>query len=137
MPKQIFVNLPVADLDRSVAFFTQLGFRFDPQFTDKNATCMIIGPNIHAMLLVRDYFETFCSKPVADAAQSTEVLIALNCDSRAEVESMVAKALAAGGTAPRGAKDHGFMYQHGFDDPDGHAWEVFYMNPDAMGGGAQ
>ncbi|SAI71606.1 Predicted lactoylglutathione lyase [Bordetella ansorpii] len=134
MPKQIFVNLPVADLDRSVAFFTGLGFSFNPQFTDKNATCMIIGENIHAMLLVRDYFKTFCSKPVADASKATEVLIALNCDSRAEVEAMVEKALAAGGTAPRKAQDHGFMYQHGFDDLDGHAWEVFYMNPEAMGG---
>ncbi|WP_144634011.1 VOC family protein [Bordetella genomosp. 13] len=134
MPKQIFVNLPVADLDRSVAFFTKLGFTFNPQFTDQNATCMVIGEHIHAMLLVRDYFKTFCSKPVADATQATEVLIALNCDSRAEVEAVVQKALAAGGTAPREARDHGFMYQHGFDDLDGHAWEVFYMDPEAMGG---
>lgn len=134
MPKQIFVNLPVADLDKSVAFFTALGFSFNPQFTDHKATCMIVGENIHVMLLVRDYFEGFCSKPVADARQTTEVLIALNCDSRADVEQMVAKAVAAGGSAPRAAQDHGFMFQHGFDDLDGHAWEVFYMEPGAMGG---
>jgi hypothetical protein len=129
MPKQIFVNLPVKDLERSKAFFTALGFSFNPQFTDENAACMIIedGSN-YAMLLTEKYFATFASKPVADATKATEVLIALSLDSRAAVEAMVAKAAKAGGSTPRPAKDHGFMYQHGFDDPDGHGWEVFHMS---------
>jgi predicted lactoylglutathione lyase len=129
MPKQIFVNLPVKNLERSKAFFAALGFSFNPQFTDENAACMIIedGSN-YAMLLTEKFFSTFASKPVADATKATEVLIALSLDSRAAVEAMVAKALKAGGTAPRPAKDHGFIYQHGFDDPDGHGWEVFHMS---------
>lgn len=128
MPREIFVNLPVQDLQRSKAFFAALGFTFNPQFTDENAACMIIqdGSN-YAMLLTEKYFATFTSKPVADATKATEVLIALSLDSRAAVEAMVAKAREAGGSTPRPAKDHGFMYQHGFDDPDGHGWEVFHM----------
>lgn len=132
MARQIYVNLPVKDLDRSVAFFTRLGFSFNPQFTDKNATCMVIGADSFVMLLVEDFFKTFSSKPLADARQMTEVLLALSCDSRQQVDEMVRQALAAGGTAPRAAQDHGFMYQHGFDDLDGHAWEVMYMDVSAM-----
>lgn len=128
MAKEIFVNLPVKDLEKSKAFFAALGFSFNPMFSDENAACMIIqdGSN-YAMLLTEKYFATFTSKPISDAKKSTEVLIALSLDSRAAVEAMVAKAVQAGGTTPRPAKDHGFMYQHGFDDPDGHGWEVFHM----------
>ncbi|AZG07160.1 MAG: extradiol dioxygenase [Bordetella sp. SCN 67-23] len=129
MHKQIFVNLPVADLPRTQAFFGQLGFTFNAQFTNEKAACMVIGENIYAMLLTTDFFRGFASKPISDARQSTEVLVALTCDSREAVDDMVRKALAAGGTAPRPPQDHGFMYSHGFDDPDGHAWEVFYMDP--------
>jgi uncharacterized protein len=128
MPKQIFVNLPVKDLERSKAFFAALGFTFNPHFTDDKAACMIIedGAN-YAMLLTEKFFAGFASKPVADATKATEVLVALSLESRDAVDRMVAQALAAGGTAPRPAKDMGFMYQHGFDDPDGHGWEVFFM----------
>jgi len=135
MARQIFVNLPVKDLKRSVAFFTTLGFAFDPQFTDENATCMIVGENIFAMLLVESFFKTFTSKEICDARKSTEVLVCLSCDSRAQVDEMVAKAVAGGGTAPTAPKDHGFMYGHGFEDLDGHIWELIHMEPTAEGRG--
>jgi len=125
---QIFVNLPVKDLKASVDFFTALGFTFNPQFTDENATCMIIGENIYAMLLVEPFFEGFSKTPIPDPRKGHEVLIALQVESNAKVDELVAKALAAGGTAPREAQDHGFMYSHGFDDLDGHVWEIFHMS---------
>lgn len=131
MSRQIYVNLPVKDLNKSVAFFTRLGFKFNPQFTDENATCMIVGENIFVMLLVEKFFQTFTSKPVTDARKNTEVLIGLSCASRAEVDELVRSALAAGGTAPREPQDLGFMYGHDFEDLDGHIWEPFYMEPDA------
>lgn len=131
MAKQIFVNLPVKDLQRSVAFFTRLGFTFNPQFTDENATCMIVAENIFVMLLVERFFATFTDKPISDATKQTEVLVCLSADSRAEVDDLVAKAVAAGGTAPRQPQDHGFMYGHGFVDPDGHVWELVHMVPGA------
>jgi predicted lactoylglutathione lyase len=129
MPSKIFVNLPVKELDRSVAFFTQLGYSFNPQFTDENATCMIIGEDIFVMLLVEKYFKTFTPKPVANAKESTEAIIALSLDSRAAVEAIVKTALAAGAKRYAEPKDHGFMYQSGFEDPDGHIWEYFWMDP--------
>lgn len=135
MARQIFVNLPVRDLKKSIAFFTQLGFTFNPQFTDDNATCMIIGENIFAMLLVEKYFKTFTPKEIADSRKQTEVLLALNCESREEVDDTVRKAVAAGGTTPTTPKDLGFMYQHGFDDLDGHMWEIFWMDPSAVPNG--
>ena len=131
MAKQIFVNLPVKDLQRSIAFFTHLGFAFNPQFSDDNATCMIVSDDIFVMLLVEPYFQTFTSRPVCDARKQSEVLIALSADSASDVDAMVGKAVAAGGAAPRPAQDHGFMYQHGFEDPDGHIWEVMHMDPSA------
>ena len=131
MATQIFVNLPVKDLPRSVAFFTRLGFTFNPRFTDHNATCMIVGENIFIMLLVESFFKTFTKKALCDATRSTEVLVCLSCESRAQVDERVAQALAAGGAAPNEAKDHGFMYQHGFEDLDGHLWELIYMEPTA------
>lgn len=129
MAKQIFINLPVADLQGTIAFFTALGFSFNPQWTDETATCMIVGDNIYAMLLKQDRFQTFTPKPVADAHQSTEVLICLALDSRDEVDTMVRKAVAAGGSTYNEAQDHGFMYGHGFQDLDGHIWELVYMVP--------
>ena len=129
MSTKIFVNLPVRELERSVAFFTKLGYTFNPQFTDENATCMIIGETIYAMLLVEKYFKTFTPKAVADAKKTTEAILALSLESREAVDAIVNKALAAGGTRYAEPKDHGFMYQWGFEDPDGHIWEYFWMDP--------
>ena len=128
MPKQIFVNLPVKDLKRSIDFFSKLGFEFNPKFTDENATCMIVGENIYVMLLVEKFFKTFTPKEISDATKQSEVIIALNTENNQKVDDMVKKAVAAGGKAYREPKDYGFMYQHGFQDPDGHLWEVFYMD---------
>ena len=132
MAKQIFVNLPVKDLPKSIDFFTKLGFTFNQQFTDENATCMIIGENIFAMLLVEKFFKTFTKKEISDSTKTTEVILALAMDSRESVDDMVAKALQAGGTAPNDKQDHGWMYSHGFEDPDGHVWEVLYMDESAI-----
>jgi len=131
MTKQIFINLPVADLSRSIAFFSALGFAFNEKWTDTSATCMVIGENIFAMLLTRERFQTFTPNPVADARQTTEVLLCLALDSRNEVDNTVHKAVAAGGRTYNEAQDHGFMYAHGFQDPDGHLWELIYMLPQA------
>jgi predicted lactoylglutathione lyase len=124
---QIFVNLPVSDLDRSVGFFTRLGFTFNAQFTDETATCMIVGEDIFVMLLTREKFASFTPKEVCDATKATEVLICLSRESRKSVDDMVAAAIDAGGTSPMAPKDYGFMYQHGFEDPDGHIWELVHM----------
>ncbi|MFN3750696.1 MAG: VOC family protein [Thiobacillus sp.] len=132
MVKQIFVNLPVADLAASIAFFTRLGFSFDPEFTDESATCMIVGPNIYAMLLTRERFAGFAPHPPADARAATEVLLALQLESREAVNAMVKEAVAAGGNTYSAPQDHGFMFQHGFQDPDGHVWEVFHMSGEAV-----
>lgn len=130
MGRQIFVNLPVKNLDASVKFFTALGFTFNQQFTDETATCMIIEDGAsYAMLLTEEKFKTFTPKAIADARKSSEVLIAPSCQSRAEVEDMVSKAVAAGGSIYADAQDHGFMFQHGFQDLDGHIWEVLWMDP--------
>lgn len=131
MARQIFVNLPVKDLPRSVAFFTELGFIFDPKFTNDSGTCMIVGENIFVMLLVESFFQSFIKKEICDARHSTEVLVCLSCESRTEVDELVAKAVAAGGTIPRDPEDHGFMYGHAFEDLDGHIWELVYMVPQA------
>ena len=132
MASQIFVNLPVKNLDKSVAFFTQLGFKFNPKFTDEKATCMIINDgSSYVMLLVESFFKNFTSKPICDAHTSTEVLVCLSSESREKVDEMVKQAVAAGATTPRKPQDHGFMYQHGFQDLDGHLWEIMYMDPAA------
>lgn len=128
MHKQIFVNLAVADLPRSKAFFESLGLTFNPQFTNDQGACLVLGDNIFAMLLVKEFFKGFTGKPLVDPREATEVLLCLSCDSRAEVDAIVAKAVAAGGTAPRAPQDHGFMYGHGFEDLDGHIWELGYMD---------
>ena len=128
MHQQIFVNLPVKDIARTRAFFSALGFEFEPKFSDEKALCMVISDSIFAMLLHEDFFRTFTNKPVADAKQSTEVLVCLSCDSREQVDRLVAKAVAAGGRAPMPVQDLGFMYGHGFEDLDGHQWELVHMS---------
>lgn len=133
MSRKVFINLPVADLRRSVDFFTALGYQFNPQFTDEKATCMIVSDDIYVMLLVESFFKTFTPKPVADAKKTTEVLVCLSAESRAEVEEIVSKAVAAGARTPMPAQDHGFMFQHGFEDLDGHQWEYAYMQPAGPG----
>jgi predicted lactoylglutathione lyase len=131
-PRKIFVNLPVRDLDRSKAFFGALGFAFDPRFTDDNAACMVVSDEGYVMLLRREFFATFTARPVGDAAQSTSGLVALTCRDRAEVDDLVRQALAAGGSRAKDPMDHGFMYGCSFFDPDGHHWEVFWMDPAAV-----
>lgn len=128
MAKQIFVNLPVKDVQRSISFFKSLGYTFNPQFSNEQGACLILGDNIFAMLLAMSFFQGFTKKPVADATQGTEVITCLSCDSREEVDTLVAKALAAGGAAPNPPQDHGFMYGHGFEDLDGHLWELVFMD---------
>jgi predicted lactoylglutathione lyase len=129
MTTQIFVNLPVKELERSKAFFANLGFTFNPEFTNEQAACMVVSDAIFVMLVVEKFFKTFTQKAVADATTSTEVLVCLSCESRAKVDELVKKAVAAGGTSPRAPQDHGFMYGHGFEDLDGHIWELMYMEP--------
>jgi predicted lactoylglutathione lyase len=127
--RQIFVNLPVRDLAKSKDFFAGLGFSFDPKFTDENAACMVVEKDsIYAMLLTEPFFKTFIpSRAIADAKKSTEVLVCLSCSSDQEVKDLVAKATRAGGKPFRDPQDHGFMYQHAFEDPDGHIWELDHM----------
>jgi hypothetical protein len=129
---KIFVNLPVKNLDKSVQFFTALGFSFNPQFTDETATSMIVGEDIYVMLLTHAKFKEFTPKSICDATKSTEVLVCLGLESRKKVEEMVRQAVAAGGTTYDTPKDHGFMFQHGFQDLDGHIWELVYMDPSAI-----
>lgn len=132
MATKIFVNLPVKDLNKSIEFFGKLGFTFNPQFTDEDATCMIIGENIFAMLLVEKRFKDFTKKQIADAKATTEVLLALDAASRQEVDEMVKKAVAAGGTIYNDSQDHGWMYGHSFADLDGHQWEILYMDEEML-----
>jgi predicted lactoylglutathione lyase len=132
MARKIFVNLPIKNLKRSVEFFTGLGFSFNPNFTDENATCMIINDDAFVMLLVEEYFKGFLKKPMGDATVQTEVLIAISADSRAAVDALADKALATGGTQAKEPTDHGFMYVRTFYDLDGHHWEVAWMDPAAI-----
>ncbi|WP_028311968.1 VOC family protein [Derxia gummosa] len=131
MHKQIYVNLPVSDLPRSRAFFESLGYAFNPRFSNDQGACLVLGDNLHAMLLTRGFYAGFTHKAIADATATSEVLVCLSCDSRDGVDALVAKARAAGASVPREPQDHGFMYGHGFDDLDGHTWELVWMNPDA------
>ena len=132
MAKQIFINLPVKDLKRSMGFFDKLGFKNNPQFTDDTGACMVVSDTIFVMLLTEPKFKSFAPKPIADATKSTEVLIALSFDSRQQVDEVVRTATSNGGSTYAEPKDYGFMYQHGFQDPDGHVWEVFWMDPNGM-----
>ncbi|CAN5242789.1 VOC family protein [soil metagenome] len=127
--KKIFVNLPVKDLDRSVDFFTKLGFKFNAQFTDKNATAMIVNDDAFVMLLVEEFFKSFTKKGITDATSQTEVIMALSAASKEDVDELVSKAFAAGGRPANDDQDQGFMYTRSFQDPDGHLWEVFWMDP--------
>ncbi|MFP2933697.1 VOC family protein [Pyxidicoccus sp. 3LG] len=132
MGTKIFVNLPVQSLKRSTEFFGKLGYTFNAKFTDENATCMVIGEDIYAMLLVKDFFKGFIGKKeIADSTKTTESLIALSVNSRAEVDEYMKKVLEGGGTETKEATDHGFMYQRSFADLDGHQWEIFWMDPKA------
>lgn len=124
----IFVNLPVKNLEKTKDFFSEIGFEFNAQFTDKNAACLVIGDNIFAMLLTEDYFKTFTKKDLSNAAKTTEVILALSAESREQVDEIVNAALSAGGSPSNDPVDHGFMYGWSFQDPDGHLWEVMYMD---------
>ena len=127
MHSEIYVNLPVKDLRRSVDFFKKLGYTFNQQFTDDNATCMELGGNLYAMLLTEKFFSSFTNKSITDTSQSTEVLTCVACSSKQQVDELVARARAAGAKVPRTAQDHGFMYAHGYEDLDGHTWELVHM----------
>lgn len=128
MSRMIFVNLPVRDLDRAKAFYTALGFMVNPQFTDHNAACMVLSEHIAVMLLVEPFFATFINKPIADARETVQMLLAISCDGREAVQGMMANALANGGEESMPSQDHGFMYSHSFRDPDGHIWEPMWMD---------
>ena len=127
--RKMFVNLAVRDLKRSVDFFTKLGFTFNQKFTDENATCMIVNDDAYVMLLVEPFFKTFTKRQICDTKTQTEGLFALSVGSRAQVDEMVKTAVAAGGSHALDPQDHGFMYGWSFYDPDGHHWEVFWMDP--------
>ena len=131
--RKIFVNLAVHDLNRSMDFFRSLGFQFNPKFTDKKAACMIINDEAFVMLLREPFFRTFTKKEICDTGSHTEALLAISCGSRAEVDEIVNKAVAAGGKHAIDPMDHGFMYGWSFYDVDGHHWEVIWMDPSAGG----
>lgn len=128
MSTQVFINLPVADLEKSKAFYTALGHAINPKFSDGNAACVVVSDSIFVMLLTRAYFQGFTRKAVADANRELQTLVALSTPGRAEVDATMDKALAAGGKEAGEARDYGFMYQRSFEDPDGHTWEIFHMN---------
>jgi len=126
--KQIFINLPIKNMAKSRAFFESLGYQFNPQFSNDQGACLVLGENLFGMLLTEPFFATFTKKTIVNAHESVEALICLSCDSREEVDGLVAKAVAAGGTAQAEPQDHGFMYAHGFEDLDGHKWELVHMS---------
>ncbi|QXV66885.1 VOC family protein [Mucilaginibacter sp. 21P] len=132
MATQIFLNLPVNDLNKSIEFFGKLGYTFNPKFTDEKATCMIISDTIYVMLLTRTFFQTFTEKRIIDAHKEVECSICISLESKEAVDEMVAKAEAAGGKIPNPATDYGFMYQHSVADLDGHHWEFMWMDPNGM-----
>ena len=128
MSTKIFVNLPVKDLNKTVEFFTKLGFTFNPQFTNENATCMIVGEDIFVMLLVERFFKTFTKKEICDATKDAEVIIALSAESREKVDQMINKVVEAGGLESSEPQDQGWMYGRSFQDIDGHLWEIIHMD---------
>jgi predicted lactoylglutathione lyase len=130
--RMMFVNLAVDDLDRSVEFFTGLGFTFDPRFTDETATAMVVNDQAVVMLLVRDRFKDFTEKEVADPGVATEAIMAVSATSREDVDAFADKALDIGGAPANEAMDMGFMYGRSFQDPDGHIWEIVWMDPSAL-----
>lgn len=130
--KMIFVNLPVAKLPKAKAFYEAVGFTNNPTFTDDTAACMVLSDAIHVMLLTHDKYRQFTSKAIADTRRTSAALLAVSENSRAEVDATLAKALKAGAREPRPADDYGFMFQRSFEDPDGHTWEVVWMDVDAF-----
>ncbi|CAM3659513.1 lactoylglutathione lyase [Flavobacterium saliperosum S13] len=128
MKSQIFINLPVKDLAKAMAFYAHIGFTNNPQFTDETAACMIISDEIFVMLLTHDKFKQFITKQIADTTKTTAVINSLSLESVAKMNEMMTKVLAAGGNEYSDAKDYGFMQQRSFEDLDGHCWEVFYMD---------
>jgi predicted lactoylglutathione lyase len=132
MSRKLFVNIAVEDLERSIAFFTTLGFQFDPRFTDETATCMLVGEDAYFMLLTRERFGDFRQKPLADAASTTEAIYAIAVDSREAVDELADTALTNGGAPAGDPQDPGFMYSRSFSDPDGHHFEAFWMDPKAL-----
>jgi uncharacterized protein len=129
MISKIYVNIPVKNLDKSIAFFTKMGYPFNPKFTDDKAGCLVISEHIYAMLLTEPFFKGFTNKEVCDTSKSAEAIISLSADSKDEVNDLVNKAKAAGATTPIDPVTHGdYMYQWGFQDLDGHQWELFYMD---------
>ena len=133
-PHKLFVNIPVAELQRSINFFESLGFSFNAQFTDATATCMLVGEDAYFMLLTRDKFASFAGREIGEPWDQTSAMFAISVNSRADVDDMVRKAIAAGGASANEPQDHGFMYGWSFYDPDGHHWEVFWMDPAAVNG---
>lgn len=132
MKNQIILNLPVKNLDKSRAFFSALGFSFDPRFSGESAAFMnIVDDTIQAMLTTEPFFQSLIDKPIANAKEANELVICLNCDSREEVDSLIAKATAAGARIPHPAEDNGFMYDQGFEDIDGHLWNLVWTAPEA------
>lgn len=129
---KIFVNLPVKDLQKTMSFFKAIGFAFNPQFTDEKAACLVISEHIYVMLLVESFFTSFTKKSIPDTTTSSEVILALSAESRAQVDELVSKALASGGKPYNDPVDHGFMYTWSFQDPDGHLWEVMHMDQSAV-----
>jgi predicted lactoylglutathione lyase len=131
MSKMIFVNLPVADLPKSKAFYEAIGFTNNPQFTDHTAACMVLTDSIYVMLLTHEKFTQFTPKGIPDSHKTAQMLLALSCDDRAAVDAITEAALAAGGREAHDPEDLGFMYSRAFDDPDGHGWGPFYMDMEA------
>ncbi len=136
-PKMIFVNLPVTDLPKSIAFYQAVGATRNDHFADDSAQCMVISDTIFVMLLTHERFSSFTSRKIPNAHETAQMLLCLSENSRADVEATVGKALAAGGTQPNPVQDHGFMYGSNFADPDGHIWEVMWMDPAAIPSGAE
>ena len=138
MSKMIFINLPVTDLDRSIGFYEAVGGRKEPKFSNERAAMIVLSDAIHVMLLTHDFYKTFTGKPIADAHQSSQVLLALSADSTAEVDATIGKAAAAGGKADPGPKQEmsELMYGRSFEDPDGHHWEIMWMDAGAAEQGA-
>ena len=135
MPKMVFINLPITDLARSTAFYGALGGTRNPKFSDEASACMVFSETIHAMLLTHGKYRNFTARPIADTHATSSALIALTVDSRDEVNATIGRAVAAGGQAdPNPKQDHGFMFGRSVQDPDGHVWEIFWMDPAAAGG---
>ncbi|MFF2999315.1 VOC family protein [Streptomyces sp. NPDC057950] len=130
--QMIFVNLAVNDVDASKKFFTELGYTINPQFSTDDCACVVISDTIVAMLLSKQRYADFTKKEIADPVRTSEVLLCLSAESRQKVDELCDKALSAGGSGTREAQDHGYMYGRSFDDPDGHTWEVMWMDPAAV-----